>query len=165
MQRRALCFWILSLLVFSPVAYAGVGVDFDIHLGNQPPPPPPPPVVAPPPIILQAPPDMVYSEGLKVYVGVGIPYDLFFYNNAYFYFADGHWYRSPYYRGPWIRAGNRGIPLGLRQRRIEEIREIRRRAWDDYRGHEDRYRGRHFRAEEARERRDRQEDREGERHR
>jgi hypothetical protein len=121
-------------------------VNLDIHLGNQP---------VPPPIALQAPPEMVYDEGLRVYMAVGIPHDLFFYNNAYYYHVDGNWYRSGYYRGPWVRTEMGRIPRGLRGHRIEEIRDRREHAFGEYRGHEDRYRGKHFRAEEPREGHDR----------
>jgi hypothetical protein len=141
----------LFCLVFQASA-AQAQVNLDIHIGNtpEPPPPPPPVIVEPPPVALQAPPHMIYDEGLRIYIAVGIPYDIFFQNNSYFYHVNGVWYRSPYYRGPWTRTEMRRIPRGLREHRIEELRGSRERAWKEYRGHEDRYRGKHFQAEEPR---------------
>jgi len=139
----------LSLFCVGFVAtVAQAQVNLDIHLGNQP--APPPAYVGPPPIELAAPPEMVYDEGLGVYIAVGIPHDLFFNNKFYYYHVNGIWYRSGYYRGPWVRTEMGRIPHGLRGRRIEEIHRIREHAYKEYHGHEDRYRGKHFRAEEHR---------------
>ena len=165
MKKILFVLGLVCLVFFSTGAQAQVNLD--IHLGNQP--APPPPVMAePPPIALQAPPEMVYDEGLRVYLAVGIPHDLFFYNNAYYYHVNGIWYQSGYYRGPWVRTEMGRIPRGLRGHRIEEIRDRREHAFREYRGHEDRYRGKHFRAEEPRERHDngkhRGENRNDERH-
>ncbi|MBI3593711.1 MAG: hypothetical protein HY200_02010 [Nitrospirae bacterium] len=140
-------------LGFSPTVVQAQ-VSLDIHLGDQPV-PSPPMINEPPPIELQAPPEMIYDEGLRVYIAIGIPHDLFFNNNFYYYYVNRNWYRSGYYRGPWVRTEMRRIPRGLREHRLEEIREHREHAFREYRGHEDRYRGRHFRAEEPRERHDR----------
>ena len=130
-------------------------VNLDIHIGDAPAAPPPPQVVAgPPPVVLEAPPHMVYDEGLGIYIAVGVPFDIFFNNNVYFYHVNGVWYRSPYYRGPWTRAEVRRIPRGLREHRIEEVRGIRERSWREYRGNENRYRGKHFQAQEPRGRRE-----------
>ncbi|MHB8483027.1 MAG: hypothetical protein ACYDBV_09935 [Nitrospiria bacterium] len=153
---RRFVFEISLLFLGFLISVAQAQVNLDIHIGNAPAPPPPPVVVEPPPVVLQAPPHMIYDEGLRVYIGVGIPYDIFFYNNIYFYHVNGIWYRSPYYRGPWTRTEIRRIPLNLRKHRIEEIRGFRDRAWKEYRGHEGRYRGRHFQAEEPRGRHERE---------
>jgi hypothetical protein len=153
MKTKRTAFWIFSFLFLAATAHAEVGVGLDIHLGNRPA-PPPPPVVAPPPIVIEAAPEMVYEDNLGVYVAVGTPYDLFFFNNHYFDFVDGVWFRSAYFRGPWVKVV-RGVPPGLRRHRIEELREIRRHAWEGYRTHEGRHRERHFLAREARERHER----------
>jgi len=125
-------------------------VNLDLHIGNAPAPapPPPPPPAGPPPVVLDEPPHMVYDPTLKLYLAVGITYDLFFHNNFYYYQHNGIWYRSPYYRGPCVVTEFRRIPRGLREHRIEELRGYRERAWRDYHGHETEYRGRHFRARE-----------------
>jgi hypothetical protein len=121
-------------------------VDFDIHIGNGP--QAPPARFGPPPIVFEAPPRMVYSDGLRVYMAVGIPQDLFFSQNAYFYHHEGAWYRSPYYKGPWIHTDERGIPPELHRHRIEEIREYKRHAWEEHHERKMRFRERHFQAEE-----------------
>jgi hypothetical protein len=157
MRIKEIVFSVFFLLFLAATVRAEVGVDLDIHVGGHNA-PPPPVVVSPPPIAVEAPPEMIYADGLGVYVAVGIPYDLFFYGTHYYYYAGGVWYRSAYYGGPWVRVVVRKVPHGLRRYRIEEIREYRRRAWEDYRAHEGRYRGRHFLARESRERREQRRD-------
>jgi len=144
--------------VFSTGAATAQTVDFDIHIGNRP--APPAVFVPPPPVRVERAPDMVFMGNTGVYMAMGIPYDLFFYNNVYYYFHNGGWYRSAYYRGPWSYEDPRRLPPGLYGRRIEDLREFRRHAWDDHRERGLRFRERHFRAEEPRERdgeRDREE--------
>jgi hypothetical protein len=148
MKKRLMSFGILCIVFTSALANAGVGIDFDIHLGNRSEPSPPPVVPEPPPIIVETPPEMVYVGDLGIYVAVGIPNDLFFQDNIYYYNVSGVWYQSASYRGPWVRTVDRGIPPGLRRHRIEEIHRIREHAREDYREHGDRFRGRHFRAED-----------------
>lgn len=147
---------LVCLAFLGSAAMAQVSVD--IHIGE---PAPPPVVVGPPPVVLEAPPHMVFDPGLGIYIAVGVPFDIFFSNNIYFYHANGVWYRSPYYRGPWTRTEFRRIPRGLREHRIEEVREYRERTWREYRGNEDRYHGRHFQAQEPRGRREDGDRREG----
>ncbi len=142
----------LLSLVFL-VATVQAQVNLDIHIGDRPATQPPPPVyVEPPPVMVETPPEMIYLEGIRVYVAVGIPLDIFSYNNVYYYHANSGWYRSAYYRGPWAPMDYRRIPPGLRKHRIEEIREMREHTWKDYREHSEHYRGKHFRAEEHHER-------------
>ena len=131
----------------TPVFAQSVGVD--INIGNR---PVAPVVAGPPPIVLATPPNMVYVGGLGAYVAVGIPQDLFFYNNAYFYYHRGFWYRSAYYGGPWVHTERRGIPPGLYGHRIAELRDFKRHAWENYRHSGVRSRERHFRAREHEER-------------
>jgi len=133
---------ILIGFLSGPVFAQSIGLD--IHIGNQ---PRAPIVAGPPAFALETPPDMVYVNGIGAYVAVGIPQDLFFYHNAYFYYDRGLWYRSAYYGGPWYHTEGRGIPPGFHGRRIEELREYKRHAWDDHRDPKMRSRERHFRAE------------------
>jgi hypothetical protein len=145
----------LIIIGFLPSLVFAQSVGLDIHIGNRPA-PPPPMVVGPPPIVLETPPNMVYVGGLGAYVAVGIPQDLFFYNNSYYYHHNGFWYRSAYYRGPWVHTEGRGVPPGLYGHRVEELREYKRHAWEDHRGTGTRFRERHFRAEEHDERHSRE---------
>lgn len=120
-------------------------VGLDIHIGNQ---PAPPMVVGPPPIVLQTAPNMVYVEGLRAYVAVGIPQDLFYDANSYYYHHNGIWYRSANYRGPWVQSERRQISPELSGHRIGEIREYKRHAWEDHRGTGTRFREKHFQGED-----------------
>jgi hypothetical protein len=89
-------------------------------------PPPEPGTVAPPPdVYLDQAPQFVYSPELNMYVAVGIPYDLVYTGSAYFYFYGGHWFRGPYYNGPWVFAGRRYLPPALVMYRIDRIRDYR----------------------------------------
>lgn len=141
----------LILICFPGSPVLAQSVDFDIHIGNRPA-PPPQMVAGPPPIVLEAPPRMVYVDGLRAFVAMEISQDLFYYENAYYYHHNGFWYRSPYFRGPWVHTEGRGFPPGLYRHRIEEIREYKRHAWEDHRERETRFRERHFQAEEHQER-------------
>ena len=88
--------------------------------------PPEPGDVAPPPAVyLDEAPQFVYSPELNVYVAVGIPYDLVYTGSGYFYFYGGHWFRGPYYNGPWVFAGRRYLPPALAMYRIDRIRYYR----------------------------------------
>ena len=126
-----------------------VGVDLNIHLGNQ------PqqvivrePVAAPPvPVVsIEEDVDFVYPEDLGFYVAVGVPYDLFYVRNNYYLFRDGRWLRASRSRGPWVVMQRRDLPPGLRRQKLERIRAFRNAEYDVYRHDRDHYRGRHFHA-------------------
>lgn len=158
-RRKALLvlLQVAALPLMVPEIYAAnVGVDVNIHLGNE----PRPVVVAPPPaaprpvVVAPAPPayyyddveedvEFIYPERLGFYVAVGVPYDLFYLNNVYFVFRDGRWYRSPDNRGGWYPVRYRELPPSLRRYRIERIREYRAREYAVYRHDREHYRGRH----------------------
>ena len=136
-----------ALALSASVAYAGnVGVDMNIHLGNQPervivrePVAPPQPVVS-----FEEDVQFVYPEPLGIYVAVGVPYDLFYVRNNYYLFRDGRWLRAPGSRGPWVVMERRDLPPGLRRHKIDRIRAYRDSEYDVYRRDRDHYRGRHF---------------------
>lgn len=119
-------------------------------------PPPPPPVMAqadvppPPPEMApdqgQAPPDLylneapqfIYSPDLGMYVAVGVPYDLVYTGNEYFYFYGGRWFHGPYYNGPWAFAPRRLYPPVFLRFRIGDVRHFRDQEFRRYehdRGH------------------------------
>lgn len=150
----------LTLLLSASAAQASnVGVNLDIHLGNQPqpvivqqpayePPPaytPPPVVYAPPTVVVENDVNFIYPAELGFYVAVGVPYDLFYVGNAYYLYRDGRWLCAPGPRGPWVVQRYRELPPGLRRYRIDRIREYRTREYGVYRRDHDHYRGRHFR--------------------
>jgi hypothetical protein len=145
--RAVLAFVPAALVLGASAASAGnVGVDLNIHLGNQ------PQVVVPAPAapVQMIPVDedvnFVYPQQLGFYVAVGVPYDLFYVGNSYYLWRDGRWLRARGSRGPWIETRHRDLPPGLRRHRLERIREYRRAEYDIYRRDRDHYRGRHFMA-------------------
>ena len=137
----------------STASASNVGIDVNIHLGNQPrqvviPAPPPQVIVAEPApattVTIDDDVDFVYPEQLGVYVAVGVPYDLFYFRNNYYLLRDGHWFRASGSHGPWVAARYRELPPGLRRHRIERIRAYRSAEYDIYRHDRDHYPGRHF---------------------
>jgi hypothetical protein len=156
MKRLAMMVVPVALVLGASAASAGnVGVDFNLHLGNQPQQIVVP--VAPPPtqVIVREPApaavvtidedvDFVYPAQLGFYVAVGVPYDLFYVKNNYYLFRDGRWFRAPGSHGPWVATRHRELPPGLRRHDIERIRAYRSAEYDIYRHGRDHYRGRHF---------------------
>jgi hypothetical protein len=65
-------------------------------------PPPPPQVVvaAPPPIVTPRAPQMIWVPQWNAYVLEG--QDVVYYDGAYYYFHDGHWWHSRSYAGGWV---------------------------------------------------------------
>lgn len=140
----ALCIQLAALDVGT--LYAGnVGVDLNIRVGGE----PRPVVVTQPPYEpepyyeVEEEVDFIYPEPLGFYVAVGVPYDLFFYNNLYFVFRDGRWLSSASSRGGWVTVRYRDLPPVIRRHRIERIREYRSREYVIYQRDRDHYRGRH----------------------
>jgi len=110
----------------------------------QTPPPPPPPEMAPEQapapseIYIDEAPQFIYSPELNMYVAVGVPYDLVYTGNEYFYFYGGRWYHGPYYNGPWVFAPRSIYPPVFLRFRIGDIRHFRDaefRRYEHDRGH------------------------------
>ena len=156
-----------ALVLGASAAGAGnVGVDVNLHIGNQPqqvvipaPAAPPPQVIvrepSPAQVIVReaAPPavvtidddvDFVYPARLGFYVAVGVPYDLFYVKGNYYLFSDGRWYWASGSHGPWSVAQYRELPPGLRRHKMERIRAFRNAEYNVFRRDPDHYRGRHF---------------------
>lgn len=148
-----------ALLAFSQSVAAFAGVNVDIHVGVPPLPPPvvvapvpPPPVYAPPPVVVQQPPEVVYEAQprfvfvptLGFYVSVGVPYDICYIGNNYYYRANGTWYVGPSYSGPWAVAQPRYLPNPLLRYRYDQIRSFRDREYRVYQRSPEHYRGRVF---------------------
>jgi len=100
--------------------------------------------VGPPPELpLEEAPQFVYSPELELYVAGGVPYDIVYTGNAFFYFYGRRWYRGPYYYGPWVLATGREFPPALLRYRIDQIRHYRNAEFRRYeydRAHYDRRR-------------------------
>jgi hypothetical protein len=160
MQKTAPFIAALLLIGFSSADASNVGVDLNLQIGNRPPqpqviiresaPPPTRVIVREPPsesIIIEDDVDFVYPSKLGFYVGVGVPYDLFFLNNFYFTYRDGYWYRAPNHRGPWAAVEHRHLPPGLRKHKLDRIRQYRDQEYRVYEREHNQYRGKHFRSD------------------
>jgi hypothetical protein len=58
-------------------------------------------------------------------VAVGSPYDIVFYDNQYYIYQQGYWYRSSDFRGPWTVIRQNHLPSKIRKHRLEDIRRYR----------------------------------------
>ncbi len=131
----------------SAACAGNVGVDFNLHVGDQPQQvvvQPAPVIVQPPVVSIEQDVHFVYPPQLGFFVAVGVPYDLFFVQNSYYLCRDGRWFRAPGSHGPWAAAPFRDLPPGLRRHKLERIREYRRAEYDAYRRDGDHYHGKHF---------------------
>ncbi|CAG0949453.1 hypothetical protein GEOBC_00101 [Geobacteraceae bacterium] len=142
----------LVLAVVSPVlAASDVGFDVNINVGNQPrvviPSPQPVVVSAPPRVVIEEPPVFITPPRLGFYVGVDIPYDIFYISGRYYLWQDNYWYRAPHYRGPWAVVQYKSLPPGLRKHKLERIRYYRDDEYRVYRSDHDHYRGKRFKPE------------------
>lgn len=84
---------------------------------------------------MDAPPDFVEPPELGFYVAVGVPFDLFFFNNIYYLYRDNCWYSSRYYNGPWGGISYNHVPYALHRYPFDRIHNYR----DNYYGHYRRY--------------------------
>lgn len=117
--------------------------------------PPPPPVMAPPPPERMEvpeeyeaePPEFVYSPQLNAYVAVGVPYDLVYSGNEYYYFYGGNWYRGAYYNGPWSYVPRRAYPQLFVRYEVVNIRHYRDVEYRRYARDRRHYDGRVYRPE------------------
>lgn len=115
--------------------------------------PPPPPEMAPgqyappPAVYVEEAPQFIYSPKLNMYVAVGVPYDLVYTGNEYFYFYGGRWFRGPYFNGPWVFATRAYFPPVLLRYRIDRIRHFRDMEFRRYERNRAHYDGRFHRPE------------------
>jgi hypothetical protein len=140
MKKIALLVAITGILA-AQVCQAG-NVSVGINVGT------PTPVymdAGPQPVTITEPVEFIFAPGLGFYVAVGVPYDIVFVSNYYYLHRGNHWYRAPYYNGPWVVTGYNRLPPGLRKHRFERIRTIRDREYRIYREDPSRYKGKHFR--------------------
>lgn len=118
--------------------------------------PPPPPLAVssdsenyppPPEVYVDESPQFLYSPSLRMYVAVGVPYDLFYTGSEYYYFHGGRWYRGPYYNGPWAFAPARSHPSAFATYRIDDMRDFRQAEFSRYERNRAYYDGRLHRPE------------------
>lgn len=155
-------------------AFAGnVGLDINVHVGDQPRPVVREPVYLPPPVVVQEPVYLPPSQDVSVsgdiqfilpgalgfYVAVGYPHDLFYVQNNYYLYRDGRWHRSRYSRGPWVVIDRYNLPMDIRRHKMSRIRYYRDQEYVVYRRDRDHYRGKHFRDDWKEQRRQERDDR------
>lgn len=89
---------VIFLIVAAPAKPGGAAVSINVQIG------------APPPVTFPAPPEVVVIPGTYIYYAPGISFDLFFYRGYWWRPWHGRWYRSQYYRGPWVYMAPRWVP-------------------------------------------------------
>lgn len=129
------------------LAASDVGFDVNINVGNRPGvviPAPPAVVVPAPRVVIEEPPVFITPPRLGFYVGVDIPYDIFYISGRYYLWQDNYWYRAPSYGGPWTVVNHRNLPPGLRKHNLERIHYYRDDEYRVYSHEHDHYQGKHF---------------------
>ena len=135
-QLMILTGWSLVVWMVPVSVPVWAGVDVNINIG----------VPLPPAIVVEAPPAMVFLAEPGVYVAVGVPYDIFFIGDHYYYAHGGYWYWAPGYGGPWVHVVDQSLPSGLRRYKVDRLHEFREREFQRYREDGPKYRGKHFNA-------------------
>lgn len=139
-----------AVMLSATTVFAGnVGVDINVHVGDQ-----PRPVVVQEPVLLPPPQDVTVSGDIQFilpgalgfYVAVGYPHDLFYVRNSYYLYREGRWHRSNYSRGPWVVIARNDLPIDIRRHKLNRIRHYRDQEYVVYRRDRDHYRGKHFRS-------------------
>ncbi|NVN89377.1 MAG: hypothetical protein HXX11_02125 [Desulfuromonadales bacterium] len=164
-MKKGIMLLCVAALMAPMSALAGVNVNVNLGLPIPVPMPPPPPRVVlppPPPVLFERPPLFLAPPSLGIYVGVDVPYDIVYAEDAYYLNYRNGWYRSGSYNGPWVGVRQERLPLVVRRQGLEYIRVHRDREFQNYRRDQNHYRGRQFWAgREVREirREDRRDDR------
>ena len=104
---------IAGMLLAIPPGDAKAAIDINISTGNR------------PSFIINSPPSFIYLRTQGFSVSVGSPYDIVYYGNRYYIYHNGRWYRSYYYRGPWVLILDAGLPYQIRRYRWNDIRRYR----------------------------------------
>ncbi len=104
---------ITGMLLGTPPADAKAAVNINISAGSR------------PSFIINSPPSFIYLRTQGFSVSVGNPYDIVYYGKRYYIYHNGHWYRSYYYRGPWVLILDSGLPYQIRRYRWDDIRRYR----------------------------------------
>lgn len=121
------------------VGPGGVGLNVGLPWVVAPAPVPPPvhayPVNTYEPVVLDDVPEFVLPPELGFYVAVGVPYDMYFYNNSYWVNRGSIWYSSAYYNGPWSQVYYSNVPYVFNRYPFERIRHYRDTYYGRYRQH------------------------------
>jgi hypothetical protein len=118
------CAGVVLLLGAAQPAQARTNVSIGLHFGDR--------YDGPDPYWSDQP-AVVLVPGTDVYYVQNSDYDIYRYGRYWYYNADGGWYRSRSYRGPWIYVGYESVP-----RQVGYVPTRYRRHWSQFR--DDRYR-------------------------
>ncbi|MRR08042.1 MAG: hypothetical protein EG828_14160 [Deltaproteobacteria bacterium] len=146
MKRILFCLALVAVLPLPNAFASNVDFSLGINIGNRPAvvPLPPTPVYEPAPVYqeppayqedsleMEAPPLFIQPPELGFNVAVGIPRDIFFYNNNYYLYQGNAWFISPCYRGPWHVTRYNSIPWVLRKHPTARIRYYRDAGYRHY---------------------------------
>ena len=108
--------------------------DVDVHIS----------IGGPPLLVLSSPPTMLFLSEAGVYVAVGIGHDIFFTNGRYYYFHGGNWFWGSGYGGPWIHAGHKSLPPGLKKHKVHHLRMLRDQKHKAFIRNPTHFKGKHF---------------------
>lgn len=75
--------------------------------------------------VVERQPRFLYTPALGFYVSVGAPYDIIYYQDRYYIYDDGEWYRSSSYGGPWVVVRKSRVPGRITRHRYDDIRHRR----------------------------------------
>ncbi len=111
-----------------------------------------------PRFVIDTRPSFIYLEDQGFSVSINSPYDIVFYDDMYYLYREGGWYRSSDYGGPWVVIEEYDLPHIIRRHRWEDLRRYRD---IEYRRHDHSYWEERDRRERERYRdRDREKERE-----
>jgi len=100
----------MSLPGMAQAASVNIGVQTDsLHLGINIGQAPPPLVVVPAPVVV-APPGPPAPPPPPVYTAPGLPYNYFVYQNVYYLYHEGRWFRAHRHNGPWTAIAIAQVP-------------------------------------------------------
>jgi hypothetical protein len=141
MKRILFCLALAAVLPLPNAFASNVDFNIGINIGNRPTavPLPPPPVYQPAPVPQEPvvksdePPLFIEPPELGFHVAVGIPQNIFFFNNSYYLYQGNAWYISPFYRGPWRVTGYKALPRVFRRQPFAKIRYYRDAGYRNYR--------------------------------
>jgi hypothetical protein len=92
---------------------------------------------------------MLYLAEPASYAAVGIPYDIFFVGDRYYYVHGDNWFWAPGYGGPWTFVSYDRLPPGLRKFKVVRLREFRDREQQVYLVQGPKFKGKHFEGNEG----------------
>jgi hypothetical protein len=127
---------ILLMLVMSSALWASPQVNVQVNIG------------APPPVVLHSRPTMLYLAEPASYAAIGIPYDIFYVGDRYYYVRGDNWFWAPGYAGPWTSVSYSRLPPGLQKFKVVRLREFRDREHNLYVVQGAKFKGKHFKGEE-----------------